>query len=291
MRDRVSAPFVVAFVGVALACSTETTDATDAAEEPTTDAEGGVTAIDLPASQGTWSVAEDVGFQGTGAGDFDSVSITHGVGTIGFRGETMPAFFFTSTSTPTGTSNDGGAFSNDRDFEIVAAAPDRFVLAWITCSNTTDLTFVFYESTDGFDSATELTAHGTCSDAVTNVDESIALPAVNIPPPSVVPGFTIDGGSTLSFDGANAGSAELANATWSMYPFNVIDCSNCATPGWYELHTLFWNAANQSAALGILYLEAAHPGSVTLAYAIALPSFTTPYAGNQLAYTASWTTP
>ncbi len=285
---------------VALACaftiacgsSDDLRDASqDAAVDDVTDAS--VTSLDLPASQGTWSVSEDVSFNGTGAGDLGAIAITHGVGTIVFKGETAPAFFFASTSTPTGSTNDGGAFANERDFEIVAAAPDRFILVWITCATVgadDDLAYVFYESTDGFDSATELSATGTCTDVVANVDEAVALPEVNIAPPEVVPGFTIDGGS-LAFDGVNAGSAQLQNETWSLYPFNEIDCSACATPGWFELHTLFWKPDVRDACLGILYLEAAKPSSVVLAYSICLPSFTTPYAGTDLGYDATWTTP
>jgi hypothetical protein len=292
MRGLARRSWVVVSLVSLVACSSGDDTNVQSDASPEADVANGDAApagIDLAASQGVWSVGEDVGFVGKGAGDLGAISITHGVGTIQFDGETASAFFFTSTSTPSGT-GDAGQFANERDFEIVAASPDRFVLAWITCANGGDLAYVFYESTDGFDSAGELPATGTCTDVVTATSESITLPEVAIPPPDVVPEFTIDG-AQISFDGKHAGTAELASAPWTIYPFNVIDCSSCASPGWFELHTLFWKPDTREACLGILYLEAASPSDVLLAYSIDLPSFTTPYAGNQLSYAATWTTP
>ncbi len=283
-------PFIL-LVAFALACSSGN-DTTDAGDDASTAdvVDAGPSGVVIPAAQGTWTVSEDVSFNGKGAGDLGAIAITHGVGTVDFHGETANAFFFTSTSTPTGASNDGGAFSNERDFEIIAATSDRVIIAWITCANTTDLAWVFYESNDGFDSATELPATGTCADVVANTTESITLPAVTIPPPEVVPSFTITS-NALAFDGKNAGTAQLQNESWDLYPFNVIDCSTCATPGWFELHSLFYRPQDQNACLGILYLEAAYPNQVVLAYSICLPGFTTPYSGNELGYSATWTTP
>jgi hypothetical protein len=282
-----------ALVAAALAgCSAPADDTTadageggaDAAEEP----DAGIVSIDVPATQGTWTVSEDVSFAGKGGGQLGAIAITHGTGTITFHGETAEAFFLVSTSTPTGT-GDGGAYSGERDFEIVAASPDRLILAWITCANGTDLAYVYYDSTDGISSNAELLSSGTCTLVTQTTDEAVALPALSFPPPAVAPGFTISG-AKIAYDGQSPGSADIAGSTWALYPFHVIDCTACATPGWFELHSLFFDPASSSASLGILYLQQAAPSSVELAYFIRLPSVDDPI-GQQLVYPATWTSP
>lgn len=282
MKRRLALPILL------LACSSPADDTTtDASQnDATEEVDAGVT-IDVAASQGTWTVAEDVSFHGTGAGDLTAIAIDHGVGTIHFHGETTPAFFYTSTSTPTGT-GDGGQFSGERDFEIVGVTPDRFVLAWITCASS-QLAYIYYESTDGFASTKETPATGTCTTVTQSTDEVLSLPAVSIPPPAVVSGFTISG-ADVAFDGTSPGTANFAGGAWTAYPFNMIDCSTCASPGWFELHTLFWQPETKSVALGILYLEQALPTSVALAYLIRLPQLDDPI-GQRLDMPATWTTP
>ena len=270
------------------ACSSPADDTTgDAASDAMGEPDASAT-IDVPATQGTWTVAEDVTFQGKGAGDLGAIDITHGVGTIQFHGESTPVFFYTSTSVPTGT-GDAGQFSGERDFEIVGMTADRAVLAWITCDNGTKLTWIYYESTDGLATKSELAATGTCSTTTQTTDEAVSLPALSIPPPTVVSGFTIDGAS-IAFDGTQPGTASFAGTSWTMYPFNVIDCTTCATPGWFELHSLFWEPGAQTISLAIVYLEAANPNSVALAYLIRLPQLDDPI-GQRLDLTATWTTP
>jgi hypothetical protein len=281
----------LAFALLALAACSSADDTTTDAGDASTDALGAPdasTTIDVPATQATWTVAEDVSFDGTGAAELGAIAITHGVGTIQFHGETTPAFFYTSTSTPPGT-GDGGAFTGERDFEIVGMTPDRAVLAWITCANDTNLAFVYYESTDGIASTAELPAKGTCSSVTQSTDESVSLPAMSIPPPKVVSGFTISGPS-IAFDGANPGTATFASTSWTLYPFNVIDCTTCASPGWFELHSLFWEPSTQTISLAIIYLEQASPNSVALAYLVRLPQLDDPI-GQRLDLPATWTTP
>jgi hypothetical protein len=274
-----------------VACSSPADDTTgdaggDASEGSDTSA--GPATIDVPASAGTWNVSEDVTFTGQGSGELGAIAIAHGTGTLQFHGETAQAFFLVSTSTPTGT-GDGGQFSGERDFEVVGASPDRYVLAWITCANGTDLAYVYYESTDGFASTASMPATGTCALVTAQTAESVSLPAASFPPPTVVPGFTIRG-SDIAYDGTTPGSAKIAGAATTLYPFHVIDCSTCATPGWFELHSLFVDPASSSASLGILYLQAAMPSLVELAYFIRLPQVDDPI-GQQLDYAATWTTP
>jgi hypothetical protein len=245
-------------------------------------------AITVPPSNAIWHAKEDVTFDGKGTGDLGFIKITHGVGTIVFKGETVPAFFYTSTSAPPGT-DDAGTFAGDRDFEIVAATPTRLIATWITCHDDVTLTYVYFESTDGPQTSTERSATGTCTIVETPTDEAISLPALALPYPALVTGFTMTG-AQIGYDGSAAGTATVAGAATQVYPFHEIDCSKCATPGWWELHALFYDPTSASLSFGILYLAQARPDLVELAFLVRFPEVDNPI-GEQLDYTATWTTP
>ncbi|MGH7281206.1 MAG: hypothetical protein ACRELY_06770 [Polyangiaceae bacterium] len=251
--------------------------------------------ISVPATDGSWPAQQDVTFTGKGAKDLGAISITHGAGTIQFKGAPAQAFFFDATPVPEGT-GDAGDFSGSRDFQIIAAQDSRFIMMWITCTGT-DLGFIYYESTDGDSSSStavpggELAATGTCTVAETPTSVAVSLPAVTLPSaPPLVSGFTITG-SDLSFDGTNPGKANVNNESWTMYPFNTVDCRDCATPGWYELHSLFYDSANQNACLGILYLMEGSPSQTELAYFLCLPALSAPLTNDQQFFDSSWTSP
>lgn len=252
--------------------------------------------IAIPATNGTWAAAEDVSFTGKGAKDLGEISITHGAGTIQFKGAPAQAFFYNATAVPTGT-GDAGDFSGQRDFQLIAAQDGRLIMTWFTCDMSTNkLGFVYYESTDGDSSSStavpggELPATGTCTVAETPSNVAVSLPAVTMPPPPLVSGFTITG-ADLSFDGTNPGSANVLGETWKMYPFNTVDCSDCANPGWFELHSLFYDASNQNACLGILYLLGSDPTQTELAYLFCLNTVTAPLPNEQKFFDSTWTSP
>jgi hypothetical protein len=244
-------------------------------------------AISIPATNATWHATEDVTFTGKGSADLGAIDLTHGVGTIVFKGETVPAFFYTSTSTPTGT-DDSGTFAGERDFEVVALAPERLIAVWITCA-ATDLSFVYYESTDGPQTSVERPATGTCTVIKGDTAESVSLPASSFAPPALVSGFTITG-AQINYDGTAPGGATIVGADTQVFPFHRIDCTKCATPGWWELHSIFWDPTTSSTSFGILYLAQNRPDIVELAYLIRLPELDNPI-GVQLDYPATFTTP
>ncbi len=266
---------------------------------PSTENDGGPgssdggSSISAGASNATFTVAEDTTFTGKGANDLGAISMSHGVGTIEFQNESANAFFFNATGVPTGTVDggdlDGGEFAGDRDFEIIAAQDTRLIVAFITCTGK-DLTYIFYESTDGIASGKELAASGTCAILEQSTNEAVTLPAFDLAPPKLVSGFSITG-AQISFDGSSVGNASVNGESFQLYPFNIVDCTACASPGWYELHSLLWDPAGKSACLGILYLEKNAPTTVELAYDICLPSVTMPLTADQLDFPASWTSP
>jgi hypothetical protein len=277
---------------VGAGCSSSSDNGSPASENDAGPSDGG-SSISIAASNASFAAKEDTTFTGNGANDVGAISISHGVGTIEFQNESANAFFFNATGVPTGTADggdaDGGEFVGDRDFEIIAAQSNRLIIAFITCTGP-KLTFVFYESTDGIASPKELAASGTCAVLEQATSEAVTLPAVDLPPPNLVSGFSI-AGAQISFDGTHVGNATVNDEAFALYPFNVIDCTACASPGWYELHSVLWDSSKQNACLGILYLEKNAPSTVELAYDICLPSLTLPLTADQLDFPATWTSP
>ena len=65
----------------------------------------------------------------------------------------------------------------------------------------------------------------------------------------------------------------LAGRSWQVYPFDLIDCSTtCGSPGWYELHSIYWDTNSTETCFGIFYLESNSPSAVPLDYSICLPN-------------------
>ena len=245
-------------------------------------------AIAIPATTASFTAAQDTTFHGAGSGKLGAISLSHGVGTIQFADADADAFFFNATAVPTGT-GDAGQFATYRDFEIIAAQPNRLVVVFLTCTGN-DLTYVYYETTDGIASAGEVPATGTCAVLERSTTEAVSLPAVDLAAPQLVSGFTMRG-TELAFDGTQPGTASLAGDTYALYPFHSVDCTACASPGWYELHSLFWNRDKKKACLGIFYLEKATTAALRLAYAVCLPQLDDPLTSDQRSYESRWTSP
>lgn len=267
---------------------------TPAAETAKADAgaETSATQIELPATQGSWQASGDLTVAGRGSGELGAISLTHGVGTITFHGAPAAAIYFVGSAVPLGT--DAGAadsaLADEYDFEIVAEQEGRLIAAWLTCYKGT-LAYVYYESTDGLASTKSQSASGTCTFLDNQpTTETPAWPALSLPFPSVVSGFTVTG-ADLTFDGKGPGTIALNGAQWALYPFHTIDCTACATPGWWELHSILWDPKGPGACLGILYLQKSAPTSVELAYLMCFPDVTSPIPFDQKMYAASWTGP
>lgn len=288
-----------------LALSTVDCSSKDAASEPTPTSDAGSDgvgdapsdaadalpgAIAVPASTGSWTAPGDLTIEGRGSGALGAISLSHGVGTLTFDGAPAKAFYFVGSAVPLGT--DAGvdsALAQERDFEILAEQDGRLIAAWLTCYQG-GLYYVYYETTDGLASKKSQTASGTCSYVETPVGETPAWPAFSFPPPSLVSGFTI-AGAEIAYDGQSPGSIALNGDRWSLHPFHLIDCTACATPGWWELHSILWDPTKQRSCFGILYLQQSAPAQVELAYLTCFPDVTSPIPYDQKLYAATWTHP
>lgn len=159
------------------------TNAPDAREESddssTTgpDADAAPARIEIGPSVGSWPADEDVTLTGSGSGDLGAIALSHGVGSITFQGTAVDAFYFVGTAVPLGDAGADSSLAQERDLEIVAVAPDRVILAWVTCYDA-DLAYVYYETTDGLATQSSQPASGSCAVLDQPSAEAVSLPAL-----------------------------------------------------------------------------------------------------------------
>ena len=73
------------------------------------------------------------------------------------------------------------------------------------------------------------------------------------------------------------GALTFGGRTLPLIVFGDVDCStNCGSPGWYELHSVVWDDAQQRAIFVIVYLILGSMNDVELAYARSLPDLGDP---------------
>jgi hypothetical protein len=218
-----------------------------------------------PPAAATLPLAFDVAIQGDMAGTTMAVSVVHDSGTLQIGGSTYPIIVYEQIP--------WNGFSLTL-YQAIAILADRWAVIWFYCRGTA-LTGIDYEDTLGAPLAT-YDATGTCSVAMQSVDARVTAPASTLALDSLVQGFAVTG-TTLAYDGSSPGSMALGARSWRVFPFNLIDCSTkCGSPGWYELHSIFWDENSSETCFGIFYLQSQAPGSVLLEYSLCLPDGTTP---------------
>jgi hypothetical protein len=234
--------------------------------------------LSVPATSGQLPLGYDATITGMGSGDVGALQITANSGTIEVQGTSLPAVAYEQIPF--------GAYTL---YQMLAVAPDHWVIAWAYCNGGV-LDSVYIESTNGI-AGEQLNATGTCSATsgpVTNA--SVDFPAMDLPPPTLVSGFTVTG-TDLTYDGAHTGRMVIGQDNWGFFPFTTVDCSTaCGTPGWYELHSILWDQATQRACFGIYYLVLDNTDQVMLDYVICLPNLTDP-VGAGAKFTATYTYP
>jgi hypothetical protein len=248
---------------------------------PAPDADAGSSAPDrfeLPAATGSYDVDFGIGIDGLGSSRVGSVAVTGGAGTITIDGTPRPVGIYEKQA--------WDAFGYNL-YQVLAVAPDRWFMLWLYCRGGA-LTDIYIEDTAGGDMAWE-PASGTCDESSSASTVSVSFPAVDLPVPDLVGGFTI-AGTDLELDGAAPGWVRAGSSVLSVYVFDHVDCSQeCGTPGWYELHALLWDPERQWLCFGIFYLFTdAEP--VLLTYAFSLPSLQAPFGAVQFP-DATWSGP
>jgi hypothetical protein len=237
--------------------------------------------ITAAASSGTVTLANaDFSISGSGQARFGAFNITHGSGTIEIDGNAVPVAVYERQAFPA---------QNLHLYQTLAVEPSRIWVMWFYCSTTDNsLQDLFYENTDGT-AVSEESSTGTCMDANTTSTVTAQFPAIDMPVPALIDGFTMEGPS-VHLAGAMPGSVQLGSSTLTVFVFNTVDCrTNCAPPGWTELHSLLWDPVKGQVCFAIFYLNLDDTAHVQLTYSLTLPTLTDP-AGNTL-LPATWMTP
>lgn len=241
------------------------------------------TAIKVAATSASLKRDFDVSIAGTGDTLLQKISLVHGAGSVTFAGAEAPALA-TYEQDATGLGLDGTQL-----YQILAVQKTRLITLWAYCSNQ-QLSSLYYETSDGHVTPATLDVTGTCTDSGATVTEKVALPALALPFPAAVEGYSMTG-ADVSFPGGRPGDVHILDRDWNLYPFNVVDCTSCATPGWYELHSLLWNAAAKQTCFGIFYLMQGVPDSVEMDYPVCLGGGVLTANGSSEDLPATWTSP
>jgi hypothetical protein len=227
--------------------------------------------IVLEATDGELTLDFDVAITGDGSSFIGALDVVGGSGTVEVNGEVLPLVAY-----------ERQPFGDWLLFQLLAVASDRWYVLWAYCQGA-DLSWIYFEGTDGTRLDVE-PASGSCLDGPGPTQVAVSFPAIDMPLPPLIDGFTIEGPS-VSLAGAEPGWVDLG-AKHTLLAFEEVDCTTqCGSPGWREVHSLLWDEAAARACFGIFYLFDDGP-DVLLTYALTLPDLSDP-AGN-LALPATW---
>lgn len=230
--------------------------------------------LTVPATHGTIAntFSAAITGRGTSAG-LGEVSIGGNTGSITLGTEASRIALYNSVP-----------FGSYNIFGSIAVAPDRWTIAYPYCQNGS-LVDVYAETVGG--GGFQLRpATGSCSSQTRSTPTAVDLPGFTIATPTPYGSATVHG-PKLDLD-HGIGDIEQNGTRLPAVVFDTVDCSTaCGAPGWYELHTLIWDDANQAATFVIIYLRLGMTDRVQLSYALRLPALDDPF--HDVVLEASWT--
>jgi hypothetical protein len=251
--------------------------AVDAAGDAATDAATGMPAmLVVGASSGTVTDAFALSASGTARSPYGSVSFTSDVGTIDLGNGAAAGFVYATVAEGGYTLYDGFAVS-----------PTSWDAFYLYCNNGA-LADVYDERVAGHGMVYAPVTGGACSSTAVQTAAHVSLPAFSIAAPTPVGGYTVTGPS-VDIAGDGTGTLVVGSARLPLVVFDDVDCSACGGAGWFELHTIVWDAAHQRAVFLIVYLINGTASSVEIAYARSLPDLGDPLGTRTLE--ATWTVP
>jgi len=228
----------------------------------------------VPATNQTITLPFDLAASGSANAPLGAISMVHDVGTVGVVGGSASAFVYMTQVF--------GAYTLYQGIGITASSWDVF---WLYCQ-ATGLSYVYDEGVGGA-ALFGVPASGTCQSQLANRDATVSLPAFSVETPAPTTGYVVDG-PDITIATTGEGTVTLGARTLPLIVFQDVDCTTtCGTPGWYELHSVIWDAANQQAIFTIVYLSTDQHAQVELTYARSLPDLGDPIGDLHLP--ATWT--
>lgn len=254
--------------------ATNDDSATDdsATDDSATDDSATTPGVIAPATDGTFAVPFDVLVTGSGAPVLDAAAIEHDVGPVTLFGTKQQSVVWT-----------------DQEW---AGTTLLFTLSITPDGQALNVTYFYcYDGTLGYvyvlgysQPLAGAYTTGKCPQKDTPLDVAVTLPALTALPEPVAKAITIKGAELTLLDGA--GTAELGGNSYDFTPFATVDCTDCGTPGWYELHVLLHRAGE--ACYGVLYLFPDEPSVAQIAWTLCLPSLTQPDGKKGAYYDVTW---
>lgn len=202
----------------------------------------------------------DLEVDGEGSDFIGAVRISHGVGTVQMGCKTLPVAIrdrqmSSLADPPTPIVN----------FYALAVGEDRFYDVAFTCKKGT-LGSVGYDGTDGTPGSSE-DASGSCSEVSAPIPSVVQFPAVDMPIPRTVSGYTIDGAEiSLANDGTGTIVLDSISNDLFVYEDWVGDSVS-------YLYVLIRDPSGARLSRAQLELDSKDPAHVIVYDAITLPSF------------------
>jgi len=210
----------------------------------------------------------DVDAHGNGADFIGALRLVEGVGTLEIGCEALPIAVY-------------GSFvaSATLQFRAVAVKTDRLYTLQFECEQDR-LRFIWLESTDGAEHAPEELT-GDCSKATFLAASDVVFPAVDMPFPPTLAGYTIDG-PYISLTRDGKGSFQLDGLPHELFVLADGGCrEDCDLGEWRTLDTLAWDRSGRRLTFGFLDLR--QQGLVTFFSQVTLPGL--------VERIGAWTTP
>jgi hypothetical protein len=201
----------------------------------------------------------DVAAEGRGTDFVGALRLAHGVGTVELGCETLQVAVYDSFVAADGT----------LQVTALAVKSDRLYALQFECDEAR-LGSVWYETTDGAAIVPEQLS-GSCSEVALPADSRVIFPAIDMPLPRTLTGYTIDG-PEISLRREGRGSLGLDGVSHELFVFGDHRCvENCELDYWSSLEALIWDRSSGRLSYGLLYLQ--DVDRVTLRPRATLPGF------------------
>lgn len=237
------------------------------------------TQVGVGATHGSIEVSYTLQASGQGSDKIGAVAITDGAGTIEIDGKVRQAFTHEQQAWD---------IYNLTLYQTIAVDETSWFVLWLYCNDQNQLENIYYEGSDGTPMQYEA-ASGSCVGTKTASSIAVELPATNLDV-DLVHGF-VASAPGLSVVDSQPGTLTIGGKVNTLLPFEVVDCLDCETNGWYELHSIAADRTTGVATFLIFYFYPNQPTSIYATYAMSLPTLVDPIGSITLTGTWSYVPP
>jgi hypothetical protein len=204
---------------------------------------------------------------GSGSHLVGDISVVGNTGTIQVRGVKVPTFIQ----------------------ENIPWTAKGYTLYWVYCQRG-KMASVYLEAVDGLSLENE-PASGSCELTEQDTSFEVSVPDIALKPIKPVKGFEINGDQVYLSPESGLGIVDWPELgeKYLFAPFSKVDCSDCGTTGWHELHSLFWNESMNRVCFGIIYLQNQSPSEISISYSMCFPDLERALDGVKIQ--SVWTVP